>query len=400
MLKLILIVLQHIIFDVVLPTVDTFSDINFAVSAFSTENYGIGAMILSPVLINLLFNIYLWKSTSFDHANEKRYSWIFVVLNFWPQYQVVKLISWIYTNPENSEWKQLQQKIRMQLSFIEPFVEAVPQYFIALCVYTMILTRNLQSLSLDKFFTEVWTSDDNHEIIKVFGKHTLGISNEIMFPLNVSLSFVGGVKCVNDYLQYGPMSIASKGKFRNASIAIAKCVYVIAEFLNKIVICWATSIIFGRIGGHSIIIVLLIFYILIPASMVIAPIARYLGVKTFVMMYLQNPQLLTLPLITDFVFGPADGYRKLDRCHGCCCSIGCWCWCCCCCNRCQFAKGRDISISKEMSWIKMLYSSIPLAICCIIKAISESANAEYDYLHILIPYWVFVLLGRMTFIFI
>ena len=279
MLKIILMVLQHIVFDVVLPTVDTFSDLNFAVSAFSTENYGIGAMMLFPVILNLISNIYLWKSTNFDHENEKRYSWIFVLLDFWPQYQVVKLLALIYKNPNNAEWKTRQQKYKTELSYIEPFVEAVPQYFIALCVYTMILTRNFKSLSLDKFFTEIWSSDDNDEIIKVFGKETVGISNEIMFPVSLSLSFVGGVKSVNDYLQNGPMKIASERKFCNAAIALSKCVYVIAEFSNKIVICWTTSIVFGFFGGLLILIVLLIFYVLIPALMVIAPIARYLGVK-------------------------------------------------------------------------------------------------------------------------
>ena len=350
-------VARHIVLDIVLPTVDTFSDSIFAIRAFSMGHPGIGIMMLSPVLINLCFNMYLWKFTNFDNEEEKRYSWMLVILNFWPQYQVVKLLVSIYKGTSTTQWKTRQHRIKMELSYIEPFVEAVPQYFISLCIYTMLLHRSNHSVNLDKFFTDVWWTNDN-EIIQVFGKESLGINNAIMFPITLSLSFLSGVKCVADYLINGPMSMLSDKKGCNFIIVIAKVVYVVIEFLNKIVIFWILSIVLGlmdvSIGrGVFLFIILSILCVLIPTLIVIPPIVRYLGLKKFCLMYFQNPQLLTLPLITDLVFGPSKGYRKCNCgcCH--CCTMACCCWCFCCCKACKFDTGTEITISRGFSWIKI-----------------------------------------------
>ena len=86
------IILQHTIFDILLPTADAFGDINFAIGAFWSQNYAIGCLMILPVIFNMLFNLYKWLSKSHDTQNEKRFTWLFVVLSLWPQYQVFKLI--------------------------------------------------------------------------------------------------------------------------------------------------------------------------------------------------------------------------------------------------------------------------------------------------------------------
>ena len=131
--------IQHIIFDILLPTADTFGDVNFAISAFSTQHYGISCLMITPVFFNVLFNAYMWKTTTFDSTNERRFTWILVGLNIWPQYQIAKLLISIIKSKEN--WKERQTKIKNQISYIEPFIEAIPQYIISVCVYMILAQR-------------------------------------------------------------------------------------------------------------------------------------------------------------------------------------------------------------------------------------------------------------------
>ena len=126
--------LQHITFGIILRTFDSYGDINFALQAFTTENYLIGCLILAPVLISLGFTFHIWKSSSFDSAKAKRWSWILVSLNFWPQYQVVKLIKAIISRNPEKDWENMENKLDHQLLFIEPWLEAIPQFFSSVSV--------------------------------------------------------------------------------------------------------------------------------------------------------------------------------------------------------------------------------------------------------------------------
>ena len=228
-----------------------------------------------------------------------------------------------------------------------------------------------------------------------------------MYPISMSLSFFSGVKSVADYLTNGPMSIKSNNKGCNIAIIIAKWIYVIVEFLNKFVICWISAWALGfDTGGLLLFFLLFILYVLFPSLIVLAPITRYLGFKNFFNMYLHNPQLLTLPLITDFAFGPSDGYDKCDCC--CCCGdfcgmiwacFSCCCCCCCCCSACLFDKGTDITISKGTSWIKMIYTSLLLTLCFIMMSLKLLFDDDKSYSYVVIlSYFGFIAIGRLAFI--
>ena len=125
-------ILQHITFDILLPTADVFGDINFAIAAFSSQNIGIGCAMILPVLFSLMFNVYKWFFKDHDSPKEKKLTWILVMLNLWPQYQIVKLLLLIARKKPKCIWKPVQDKIKKDLSFIEPFIEAIPQSFMTM----------------------------------------------------------------------------------------------------------------------------------------------------------------------------------------------------------------------------------------------------------------------------
>ena len=172
-------IVYHILFHILLPTTDIYGDIHFSIGAFSTKNYGICFLVVAPVILNVLFSMYIWKTTKFDSSNEKRFTWLLVVIGFWPQYQFIKLIMSIVRSTNR---KEKEDKINDELSYVEPFVEAIPQCIVSVCVYMIVLSPDTfhEGHSFTSRFTATWSSN-NTEILAVFGEKTLGVSNSIMY---------------------------------------------------------------------------------------------------------------------------------------------------------------------------------------------------------------------------
>ena len=228
-------ILQHTIFDILLPTSDAFGDIKFAISAFYSQNPGIGCLMILPVVLNTAFTYYKWFSTDHDTQKEKRFTWLLVVLNLWPQYQVLKLILLILRGKSKDIWEPVQDKIKREISFIEPFVEAIPQFFVSAAVFNLLIIRS-RSIEFDDtaaFFGlsgHIW---EVNEIKQVFGATTLGIDNKIMFPLSMMISTLSGVKSIVDYLSNGPMKMTSDGKCGKAVVLLSMLMYVLSCFAGK-----------------------------------------------------------------------------------------------------------------------------------------------------------------------
>ena len=217
--------LQHTIMDILIPSSDVITDFIFAIKAFSTQNYYIGCLMMFPMLISMVFNFYKWVSTDFDTEKEKRYTWVLVVLCIWPQYQVIKLLLTIFRGTPKSIWKPMQNRYRKELSYIEPFIEAIPQFFTSMCIFALLAGRRYQKFCTRRTIQECiethnFTSSlgaiidvlyigiendktDDTTITEVFGKTLFGISNNIMFPITMVISMFSGVKVIVNYLHSG-----------------------------------------------------------------------------------------------------------------------------------------------------------------------------------------------------
>ena len=103
-------VLQHTVFDILLPTADVFGDIYFGISALRSHILGTGCVTLLPVTLNMICNAYKWFSTDFDTPKERRFTWILVLLNLWPQYQVLKLLLLILGGKSKDIYLPLKNK--------------------------------------------------------------------------------------------------------------------------------------------------------------------------------------------------------------------------------------------------------------------------------------------------
>ena len=382
----ILIILQHIVLDILLPTSDLSGDVNFAISAFASENYGIGCLMVFPVLLNMIFNSYKWVSTDYDSKKEKRFTWILVVLSLWPQYQVVKLLLVIFRGKSRDVWQPMQNKIKWELSYIEPFFEAIPQFFMSMCVFGLLAGKsylkfcsitdedhtlsdyninecinkqfnNTNPTNMDLFTSIGGFSSNDTEITKVFGRTTLGISNNIMFPLSILISSLSGMKSVIDYLLNGPLKITSTTKYGKVSVLFTLIFIVISSFYSKFLVSMRLAFQFAVFHGISATLVIFFILIAFPALIAVCPLVRVVGIRKYARMILSHPELLVLPFITDYVLGPIDGgnhYRS--HCH--CCNYWRFCTWSCCCKGCEIVHTNKAVISKEMSWTKVLYMTV------------------------------------------
>ena len=374
-------ILQHTILDILVPTVDVFGDINFAYQAFSTQYYGVGCMMMFPVLLSIIFNFYKWFSTDFDTDKEKRYTWLLVILCMWPQYQVIKLLLSICHGKSKVIWNAMQVKIKTQLSFIEPFVEAIPELFISVSVFSLLVGKRYRKMCPENTEDHVITryykcvtaqnhssaiesilsvdgfSSDDTRITELFGRDTFGVSNNIMFPLSFSISLFSGIKSIVDYLHNGPLKMNSNTNCGRAVVSLSMVLHIIISFNGKLLCVQHYTFVFADMHGIWGFSAIFIILIAVPLQISIFPLARVVGFKRYTRMVLKHPEVLMLPLVTEYVPGPIDGGKHYNSCCRC-CKWWRYCTWSCCCKGCEVIHTNKVVISKEMSWAKMLYFTV------------------------------------------
>ena len=373
-----------VILKVVIPTIDTYTDIAFAVEASSNHYYGVASLMIAPPCFSFILTIYVWIRYDFDTTKEKCFKWFILLVQLWPQYQAAKLIMLIVRDEPENKWKLQKKNNKRKISNLNQFIEAIPQCFIRICIFTSLtFITDKNSLDIGKFgqFVDLWQIED---ITKIFGPDTFGICNTIMFPLTIFISMIRGIMCVKDYLEDGPLNITSENRCCNYIVSTAKMIYVVTSFLLRV--AQVMTLVFGSIMAifffqewtsielwtgkdkcllYLMLLILFIDIIVIPSLFTILPLWRYLGIKRTFAMMMKYPGLLTLPFITDIVYGPINAYGYGRYCGNyyliqynfCCCFCG---------TNCSFISGSRIQISKRMSWLKILYTTIQLLLPIVI----------------------------------
>ena len=406
-------IFQLVLFSIVLPVIDKYGDINFSIRAVMNNHYFIACLIISPVVANVIFVGYAWINGKFDSNKEKWLTWIFVVLNIWPIYQVCKLIRAITGKKEQNNWQNDRKKLERHVFSIEPWIEAIPQYIISVCVFDHYICKGgseqIQDIFQDRLIT--FTEDieaalngtrlevcaNKTTVEDIFGEYTLGfLPTRVMFPINAAISFIVGVHSIIIYLTNGPLKITSENCILSSILFVAKLVYVAISFVSLLLGAVVQNKFVSEYGlpGYWTFIFIVASFVIIPFLLVSTPLIRHLGFIKSMKMILGNPQLVILPVVTDYVIGPVSGYGK---CHtGRCCWWQCCCWMFCC-KPCKFESGHKIRIHKKMSLAKMVYKqiffySIPVysAIACLIPQSSYLIMPESITFqcHVLGPYAV------------
>ena len=126
-------ILMLIIFNFLLPSWDVYSDIALAWKAASNYHPKFAGALIALVLLNMVFTFSTWFKVE-DGAN-KKWSWILVLLQCWPQYITAKIIVQIATGQEG--WRKNKESLQRNVSSLEPYLESTPQMLIQTTILIM-----------------------------------------------------------------------------------------------------------------------------------------------------------------------------------------------------------------------------------------------------------------------
>ena len=126
------------VFDVLLPTLDTSSDISLAASWYLEGNTTYAAMMSLPPTLNYCFAWYEWWSN--EKISRMKWSWIFVLFNLYHQINAISVLKAFWNN-DNLDAKK-KQKTLSKVSFLEPYLESAPTVIILGMIWCSALTGN------------------------------------------------------------------------------------------------------------------------------------------------------------------------------------------------------------------------------------------------------------------
>ena len=120
-----------IIFNIILPTVDVYRDLRMMFTLYSFPQYWRwGLFLFSGVAINFVFTCLAWWRL--ESAQSKRWSWLVLLLQLWPQWRAVRVLRMTWRGVPAAP----QEKARLdrEVGGLEPFLEAIPTAFVVYCI--------------------------------------------------------------------------------------------------------------------------------------------------------------------------------------------------------------------------------------------------------------------------
>ena len=112
-----------LVFSIGFPFTDTFSDINLMANFFMYGHSRWGSGILTILLFQTTCTMILW--VLIEKGPKKRFTWILVLLQLWPQFRAVMVIIAIFRrNPDADKQKKAFKRV---VTPMEPYTESLPQ---------------------------------------------------------------------------------------------------------------------------------------------------------------------------------------------------------------------------------------------------------------------------------
>ena len=139
------ILLQLVVFNIILPTIDSFSDMFFC-GKLATANFhssGTWAILVAlPVLLNFFFTVAAFRKSPYPSRWKKWVEKVALLVQVWPQYFALTIIADIINKKPG--WESKREYFNRNISTIEPFVEAIFQVVIKLCIWTVFTQLHME----------------------------------------------------------------------------------------------------------------------------------------------------------------------------------------------------------------------------------------------------------------
>ena len=248
-----------------------------------------------PLLLQFVSTIYKW--IKIEKREDKKWSWIFLILQLWPQLRAIRVIRLLYKNdPKANDQKE---EFNSEVGCIEPFLEAWPSFIIMTIICFSTLAGPDQGVNREAVF--------GNSLPKFFAPY--GIS---------AFSCCFGI---TKLLQIGPCPVLSEegilGGVLNCRFIIHFLAVMYSTLTKAVCIAFVMVIsksdnengmpIFGNGLPNAVRYSALLLLFLPNLAMSIFSIAKSTGFsKNFFEVLFRYPALWLLPVATYFVIGPQD----------------------------------------------------------------------------------------------
>ena len=105
-----------------MPSFDVYSDMSLIIGWFLTGHPIYALTMTVPISLQFLSSIYKWYQI--DSPKTKKWSWILVILQFWPQFRALRVIRLLYKNDSRAD--EEKKKMMSDVLMTEPYLEALP----------------------------------------------------------------------------------------------------------------------------------------------------------------------------------------------------------------------------------------------------------------------------------
>ena len=267
-----------------------------------------------PLLLQFVSTIYKW--IRIEKYEDKKWSWIFLILQLWPQLRAIRVIRLFYNN--NPKANDEKKEYNVEVGCTEPFLEAWPSFIIMTIIW------------IHSGF-ELFHGKDNSQLgangEAVFGSSTVSTTSLARFFISYAISAFTCCFGITKMLQTGPCPVLSEegifGGLLNYSFIIHFLGVMFSTLTKGLCIGFVIGInsdryhrlhslygydLFGgqwitSLNGYNA----LLFIFLPNLILAFISIAKSTGLsKNFFEVVLRYPALLLLPVATYFVIGPQD----------------------------------------------------------------------------------------------
>ena len=336
------------VFDVALPSLDVYSDCSLILGWYLNGHLVFTMFMAIPVLLQFAFTSYKW--VRLENREDKRWSWIVLLLQFWPQWRALRIIKLDLNKHETFQTKK--KEFMREVTTTEPFLEAWPSIIIMTIIWLSTVTIEESFGDHCKYnpdYKECRGHDNNASFYTtpdycidhpekstcaVFG----GFGGRTWFFTTYAISVITGSLGITKFLQTGPFSVLNENgplggllrwkfilAYNAVMLAIVTKGVFIAFLLNhSIVSCllryFATdtsehltleeleALISSRASKFQLILLVLSTIPNLLFSLVSIACSTGLN-KKYSQVIFRYPAAWMLPVVTYFVIGPIQSVR-------------------------------------------------------------------------------------------
>ena len=205
-------VLLLIALNIILPTVDIYSDLNLAVGLFSNGYPNYGLLMMVPFLLCYLLSWVAW----YNLDKRRHLTWMAAAVNCYPQYCAARVVFLLCRG--NTKKAMVEKKLyEREVSEIEVFSEAVLCKFVLLFIMMKALNAetSVQSYNSNDAYESFETFNENGTIPDL-EEHNLILGekysyNYYLFFVTLSSSAISAALGMSKVLKVGPCKILEEG---------------------------------------------------------------------------------------------------------------------------------------------------------------------------------------------